>query len=461
MKILGWEWQGNHPDHKERLMATRILRWSKNGWISACIGSIVAVYILDAIFFVAWAPSWELVGVFLLIAVTIRSCGVFAGPLMQRIRNIPELKKEARTVRALSVIAGLLCLVPALSFFAGGHRVQTQGAIVAEATTEVSDTNKAARIQTLQKQIARIEKGRDDSISEANMSIQLIADDGVPGISPADNQNIALLRQEIQKYRADASTQIEGLEAQIGTIEQDKETVQTQTAATATHVSPAEAIFAVLGSVWGDAAIWGLTILFAFALLVEAMAFFGLGAIEGMIGRLDTAIMRVELEVIAHKAQVEAEHARQKAIAEQELAEIRLRAAEAQSRTAAIAAGEDPDIYDAMRAAERNLRRAEANSVIASILRKADSVADGTVIMPATLAMAAAAPPEPAETLPPIEPLVAPPPMEERSDASQRARNAGKSNAHMNKADQLESVILVNDNRARNASGEAAPVAAE
>ena len=76
-------------------------------------------------------------------------------------------------------------------------------------------------------------------------------------------------------------------------------------------------------------------------------------------------------------------------------------------------------------------------------------------------AMAAAAPQEPVQEAPPIEPLVAPPPVEERSDASQRARNAGKSNAHMNKADQLESVILVNDNRARNASAEIANVAAE
>lgn len=76
-------------------------------------------------------------------------------------------------------------------------------------------------------------------------------------------------------------------------------------------------------------------------------------------------------------------------------------------------------------------------------------------------AMAAAAPQEPVQEPAPIEPLVATLPTEERSDASQRARNAGKSNAHMNKADQLESVILVNDNRARNASGEAAAVAAE
>jgi hypothetical protein len=379
MKILGWEWQGNHPDHKERLAATRILRWSKSGLIGASVGSIVAVYVLDAIFFIAWAPTWYLVPVFLLIALTIRSCGVFAGPVMQRIRGIADLKKEARTIRALSVVAGLLCLVPALSFFAGGHKVQTQGATIAEATTAVSDTNKAARIETLQTQIARIEKNRDDSISEANMSIQLIAQDGVPGISPADNQNIALLRQEIQKYRTDASAEINSLETQIAAIEQQRETIQTETAEATTEVSPADAIFTVLGSIWGDALIWGLTILFLFALWIEAMAFFGLGAIEGLISRLDAAIKRLEIEAIASKAQVEAEHSRQRALAEQELAEIRLRAEEARVRVEAIKAGEDPEIYDAMRAAERNLKRAEANALIASILRKADSVAAGAV----------------------------------------------------------------------------------
>jgi hypothetical protein len=379
MKILGWEWQGNHPDHKERLAATRILRWSKSGLIGASVGSIIAVYVLDAIFFIAWAPTWYLVPVFLLIALTIRSCGVFAGPVMQRIRGMADLKKEARTIRTLSVVAGLLCLVPALSFFAGGHKVQTQGATIAEATTAVSDTNKAARIETLQTQIARIEKNRDDSISEANMSIQLIAQDGVPGISPADNQNIALLRQEIQKYRTDASGEINSLETQIAEIEQQRETIQTETAEVKTEVSPADAIFSVLGSIWGDALIWGLTILFLFALWIEAMAFFGLGAIEGLVGRLDAAIKRVEIEAIVHKAQVEAELSRQQAMAEQELAEIRLRAEEARVRLEAIKAGDDPDIYDAMRAAERNLKRAEANAIISGILQKAENAQNRAV----------------------------------------------------------------------------------
>ena len=76
-------------------------------------------------------------------------------------------------------------------------------------------------------------------------------------------------------------------------------------------------------------------------------------------------------------------------------------------------------------------------------------------------AIAAPPPPEPVQEPAPIEPLVAPPVEEPRSDASQRARNAGKANAHMNKADELRSVILVNDNRARNAERDAAPLAAQ
>ncbi len=76
-------------------------------------------------------------------------------------------------------------------------------------------------------------------------------------------------------------------------------------------------------------------------------------------------------------------------------------------------------------------------------------------------AVAAPPPPEPVQEPAPVEPLVAPPVEEPRSDASQRARNAGKANAHMNKADELRSVILVNDNRARNAERDAAPLAAQ
>lgn len=96
---------------------------------------------------------------------------------------------------------------------------------------------------------------------------------------------------------------------------------------------------------------------------------------------------------------------------------------------------------------------------IAELEHQARLAAIRAGMAPPAPAMPAAAPPEPVQELPLVEPLVAPPPAEDRSEASQRARNAGKSNAHRNKADELESVILVNDNRER--AERASTVAAE
>ncbi len=112
-------------------------------------------------------------------------------------------------------------------------------------------------------------------------------------------------------------------------------------------------------------------------------------------------------------------------------------------------------------AAVSNASRREDEIADAEHQAKLAAIRASMAPAPAPAPVVAAAPPEPVQEPAPIEPLVTPPPVEERSDASQRARNAGKANAHMNKADQLESVILVNDNRARRASAEIANVAAE
>lgn len=77
---------------------------------------------------------------------------------------------------------------------------------------------------------------------------------------------------------------------------------------------------------------------------------------------------------------------------------------------------------------------------------------------PAAIPEPVAAAEPPAAPPPPPAP---PPPQEERSDVSQRARDAAKANAKMNRADKLENVILVNDNRQRNAERAAMKVAAQ
>ena len=59
------------PKRRDRISGTSILRISDKGLRNAFIGAIIAVFILDAIFFMAWAPEWWLVPVFLLIGVVI------------------------------------------------------------------------------------------------------------------------------------------------------------------------------------------------------------------------------------------------------------------------------------------------------------------------------------------------------------------------------------------------------
>ena len=393
MNIFGWELsfarkgaaEGTAAPKRKAVSGTRILKIADKGLLSSFIGSIGAVLILDAIFFGAWAPDLLLVPVFILIGLVIRFTGVFAGPIMQVIAKDKTVGREAKTIRGLSIAAGLICLVPALSFFAGGHYNQTHSSSVAVAAEGVSDTNKAARIETLQTQIARIEKGRDDSISEANMSIQLIADDGVPGISPADNQNIALLRKEIQQYRTDASTQIEALETQISAIEQEKETVQTTSATAQAKVSPVYAIFEVLGSITGGAPIWAMTILFIFAILIEAIAFFGLGAYQGLHKFFVEAIQKMELDEAAHEARLEVEAQRvkdkiaaeallERANADLELAAIEAAARRAREKADAARAGVDPDLHEPVKAAEADKMAASIEAEAARIRAEAEAI---------------------------------------------------------------------------------------
>lgn len=384
MKILGLEipWPKQAARNGEGLSATAILRFSRKGLRNAVIGAIVAAYILDALFFMAWAPSWHLVPVFLLIGVVIRSVAVYGGPVLQVIAPIKDVRREAATIRGLTVAAGLLCLVPAMSFFAGGHANQTQGATISVATTAVSDTNKAARIATLQQQIAEEEKARDEAIRETNETIQAIVNDDVPGISVADNESIAKLRAEIQQYRADSKAVIDGLRASISTIEQEKETQQTEAAVAETHMSPVYAIFAVVASIWGDADVWALTVLFLLALLVEAIAFFGLGALEGLDRRIIDLIQKLELAELQRKATVDADLARQRAEAEAQLVAIELHNAEMQARTDAIRGGEDGETFDLKRQAERDLRIAKARAEADALRRQAEELERPPVSQP-------------------------------------------------------------------------------
>lgn len=373
--------------------ATRILKFADKGLLGAFIGAVIAVYILDAIFFMAWAPNIWLVPVFFLIGIVIRSTGVFSGPIMQVVAKDSTVGREAKTIRALSIAAGVLCLIPALSFFAGGHYNQTHASTVAAATTVVSDTNKVARIARLEQNIKDEEKARDDSIAEANKTIEAIVHDDVPGISAADNVSIANLRTEIQTYRTDANAKIAGFRSDIGTIEAEKEGVQTENAEKQEEVSPAYAIFKVLGGLFGSAEGWAMVILFIFAILVEAIAFFGLGAYQGLHKFFIEAIQTMELNEAAHEARlaVEAQRIKDKIAAEAileranadlELAAIEAAARRARERAEAARNGEDPELLAPVKAAEADLKAAGVEEQAAKLRREAADIRGRVTVAP-------------------------------------------------------------------------------
>ena len=272
-----------HAIDAKPVSATWLIRLADKAVLGACIGAIVAVYILDMIFFAAWAGEPWLVPVFILIAFVIRTIAVSASVVLQFVRGMKEIRTARTTLRALWLFAVVLCLVPAMSFFAGGHKVNTQAADVAAATETVSTENKTARIATLEGQIGAIETRLAGDVEEVNQSISAIMNDGVPGISRSDNESLMTLRAEIKDLRATADADIETKRAAIRAIEQEAETVKTNAAETETKVSPFMAIFVVIDEMGGPSSdLSSKIVLLLFALLIEAIAAFGLGAYYDM-----------------------------------------------------------------------------------------------------------------------------------------------------------------------------------
>ena len=278
---------------------TRIIRAADKGVLFACIGAIVAVYILDAIFFAAWAPDWKYIPVFMLIGVVIRTIAVSAGVALQWVRDQKEIRIARGTIRLIWVLCLLACLVPAMSFFAGGHKAQTQGGDVAAATEQVSTESKTARIERRTAEIAQIRADRDRQVADARKSMDLVLDDG-----NAKNDDVTEYEDNIRKYESDAKVGIDRLNAEIAQIEEERETKQMEAKEAETEVSVFFAIFAVIEDVTGfeadTVAIWTL---FFFALLIESIAAFGLGAYYDIHRIFFRLIQDLEMQEVRHEAE--------------------------------------------------------------------------------------------------------------------------------------------------------------
>lgn len=255
-----------------------LIKAADTALLCACLGGIAAVYILDAIFFAAWAPEWWLIPVFILIGLVIRTIAVSAGVALQWVRRQEEIRTARTTVRAIWVLCLIACLVPAMSFFAGGQKAQTQGGDISAAVLEAGTSSRDVQKAELQGQIDKLREDRDKAIAEARASIKAIQDE-VDGMSAADNASVQKLQDDISKYQADAAAAILAKEAEINAIGKEQQGAQQDTARDETKVSIFFAIFTVVEEVTGlDARDTSIVTLFYFALLIEVIAAFGLGA---------------------------------------------------------------------------------------------------------------------------------------------------------------------------------------
>lgn len=278
-----------------KITGTGLLKLADAGLFLSYVCAVIAVYILDFIFFGSLVEFGLLTFVFVLIGFVLRSGAVFAGIVLQKLRNHDEIKGDRAMIRALWIFCVVACLASAINFFAAGHAHKASEAIMGGAVAETTVASKGERIAAIQAQIDAAKTEMDESIAEVNKSIDAILDDGVPGVSSADNQSLMTLRAEIKEYRDDFKALKEEKEQEISGIRAEKETALVDEAV-ADNTEDTWQVFVWLGEniKIADSDGWSTWGLFYFAMLIEAIAAFGLGAY--------VAIHHYLQRIIAHHA---------------------------------------------------------------------------------------------------------------------------------------------------------------
>lgn len=278
-----------------KITGTGLLKLADGGLFLSYVCAVIAVYILDFIFFGSLVEFGPLTFVFVLIGFVLRSGAVFAGIVLQKLKGHDEIKGDRAMIRALWIFCVVACLASAINFFAAGHAHKASEAIMGGAVAETTVASKGERIAAIQVEIDGAKAEMDESIAEVNKSIGAILDDGVPGVSASDNQSLMSLRAEIKGYRDDFKALRVEKEKAISNIRAERETALVDEAV-AENADDTWQVFIWLGDnmPFGNSDGWSTWGLFYFAMLIEAIAAFGLGAY--------VAIHHFLQRIIAHHA---------------------------------------------------------------------------------------------------------------------------------------------------------------
>jgi hypothetical protein len=302
-----------------KITGTGLLKLADGGLFLSYVCAVIAVYILDFIFFGSLVAFGPLTFVFVLIGFVLRSGAVFAGIVLQKLKGHDEIKGDRAMIRALWIFCVVACLASAINFFAAGHAHKASESLMGGAVAETTVASKGERISAIQAEIDGAKAEMDESIAEVNRSIDAILDDGVPGISASDNQSLMSLRAEIKEYRDDFKALRVEKEAAISAIRAEKETALVDEAV-ADNTDDTWQVFIWLGQnmPFGNSDGWSTWGLFYFAMLIEAIAAFGLGAYVAIHHYLQRIIAHHAIEEdvrsIHHEAELTSARIRAKAL---------------------------------------------------------------------------------------------------------------------------------------------------
>jgi|GEM_PF-6245612 len=312
----------------------------------AFVSAVVAVYILDMIFFGSLVEFGWLTLVFVLIGIVFRTVAVASGVFLQKFKKGDGNHAARTTMRVLWVACVAACLLSAINFFAAGHSDKEQSVTMVEATNTASIETKAERITKLEAQKTEIGADLASSVASVARAMAAIEDDGVPGIPEKDLKSLSDLRVEEKGYRDQARTDRQAVEDKIEAIRNEKD-VATVDGASVAEQDTTWAVFVWLGdhTFLGQDA-WSNSGLFYLAMLIEAIAALGLGAYVA----LKRPYMRTIVDVAIEEDIADIHH-------ESELASARIRAlalkrklAREAEAEAAILMGDYPDMIAAVSA---------------------------------------------------------------------------------------------------------------
>lgn len=327
------------------ITGTGLLRAADAGLFLSYAGAVIAVYILDMIFFGSLVPLGWLTIVFILIGLVFRTVAVWAGVVLQKLKHHKDIKMARAVIRGLWLLCVTACLLSAINFFAAGHAEKGMDAMMGQKTAETEVESKDARVARINTEITDAKSEMDESIAEVNVTIAAILNDGVPGVSAADNESLTKLREEIKGYRTDFKVLKAEKEAEIKDKQTEKavakveETVSENTADT-------WQVFIWLGDhmPFGGSDGWSTWGLFYLAMLLEAIAAFGLGAYAEIRHKFDRIIashaIDEDVRSIHHEAELTSARIRAEAL-KRKLG----REAEAEAR---LLMEDDPELTAAM-----------------------------------------------------------------------------------------------------------------